>query len=179
VRPACGEAARSFIAALAGTWTVESSVRVSPDRYAAGTGDVTSTVALGGCGLVTTQELEVEGVSRSEVRALSAGVGGRIELSAADSEHGGFTVSSGRLRGDTLFLEWSRDLDGRTMRTRKEYRLLSRDVYDVEHRLSRSHDDPWVVTYRGTLRRVARAGRGTTPPTGTGRQSEARSSTQR
>jgi broad specificity phosphatase PhoE len=152
---ACGAAERAFLSSLAGAWEAESRVRVAPDEYADARSTVESTIALGGCGLVSVHELTVDGSVRSEVHMLSADGEGRFELSAVDSEHGSSTVSSGRRDGDVLLLEWSRDLGDRELRTRKEYRVVSGDEYRLEHRLSPSEGDSWAVTFEGTFRRRA------------------------
>lgn len=148
----CTDVEREFLATLVGSWEVEASRRGGEGVFEEFRAHSLIESGLEECGIIERfRSIGFAGFA-SQIGVLAAGPEGSFELARVDSEHGGFTVSSGRLSDDVLTLEWSRDLGSRILRTQFIMRRVSDSHFQMESYMSRADGPTWELTYRAEYR---------------------------
>lgn len=146
--PPCISLENTPLSSLAGKWKVDWKYRTSPEQYEDLTAVSVIEFDLNGCCLVEHFEGSLNGHDFSAITMISEKSEGVFDRVKIDSEHGGFTQSSGHIKGDSLVFDWQRDLGNRIIRTRHYYFDISETSFVVEFYLSPSEGTPWQLVQR-------------------------------
>lgn len=155
-QPPCLPIAESALEVLEGTWTVDWLYRTAPGDFEQSVATSQFQLDLAGCAIVEHFEGTLRRAPFRAITVITRRPQGRFDRVRVDSEHGGLTLSTGHMQGDTLVFDWERPIGDRVVRTRHYYLEITREAFIVEFYLSRAIDAPWELVQRAEYRRSKR-----------------------
>lgn len=148
----CTREAFAPLRGIAGRWEVHATERLAPDRYQETRGTALFEPVFA-CTIRETRSGVRGDDDYGVVAMISVPSDEEVQYLHVDSEHGSFMVSLGGWRGDTLVVDWARDMGNRTLRLQRRIVLALPDSMVATHLLRPSDDAPWEVVWRGSYRR--------------------------
>jgi len=148
----CTRSAFAPLRGITGRWDVSATERLAPDRYQE-TGGTALFELVFDC-TIREARSGIRGENDYGVAAMiSVPTDEEVQYLHLDSEHGSFMVSVGGWQGDTLVVDWARDMGNRTLRLQRRILLALPDSVVATYLLRPSDESPWEVVWRGLYRR--------------------------
>jgi hypothetical protein len=151
--PSCPRPSLTRLANLAGTWAVDWSYKLGDEMLVVDGATATIEVSTAGCSVRETLDGTLRGKRVSITKLMAAPTDDSLQLAYVDSDHGGLLLFGGTVHGDTIRLEWSRDLGTRRLLVRHEYMALGRTTFSTRTIMSPNSGQDWTVVQRAEYRR--------------------------
>jgi hypothetical protein len=152
-QPPCASPAFEKIRKLEGTWTVSWTNRVAPGQFEHPSATSRIQAGVPGCALVERFQSTVRGRSFWATALLSLSKTDSAHRVWLDSEHGEPLLFDGVWLGDTLRLEWHKNIGDRVMRLRHSYFAITPDSFHTATYLSPSAAAGWQLVAEAAYRR--------------------------
>lgn len=151
----CANEGNALLSKLTGTWNVVTKDRTSPGDYETNTGRSVITPAIEGCGIRESFRGTFKGKQYAREVNIMTKTPLTVEMTAADSEHGTFSLYKGTINGDKMTVFWYRD--EKVKRLQSKYILTVSDErhFEFSSYLSTDHGATWALTHE---RNYSRAG---------------------
>jgi uncharacterized protein DUF1579 len=149
----CARSESQALSVLVGRWKVRWRDRTSPGIYAET--DATSTIENDPTRCLIVEHFS--GTRAGERFAATALIGfgnaDHLQLLLVDSAHGEFLEFEGTKKSEIVRFEWTKDLGGRRIMLRRDYRVEGRDSFTVEMQLSTDSGSTWDLVSRAQYQR--------------------------
>lgn len=151
--PSCPRPVLARLSSLAGTWTVDWRYKLGDEMLVVDRATATIEIGTAGCSVRESLDGTLHGKHLSITKLIAAPTADSLQLAYVDSDHGGVLLFGGRVHGDTIRLEWSRDLGTRRLLVRHEFTALSRTTFSTKTVMSPNSGQDWIVVQRAEYRR--------------------------